>query len=140
MATMKLNFTLFFNPAPQKTNPSEPLKQNTIEPYPSSQKVSINPMKFLFVIVFPFAIMQLGTKAVPTGETPSIDRSQKYACHGRPLPSAARPQKPIYAIDWPSFSYLWLEINTLFSVLLLSDTLCSSIGKKGPCRTQDPLE
>lgn len=54
-----------------KTNASIALKQNTIEPYSSIQKVSINSMKFLFENAFPFAIMQLGTKAVPTGETPS---------------------------------------------------------------------
>ena len=47
--------------------------------------------------------MLAGTKAVPTGETPSSGRSQNKACHGRPLPSAARPQKPIYAIDWHIF-------------------------------------
>lgn len=46
-----------------------------------------------------------------------------------------RPQKPIYAIDWHSFSYLGLETNTLFSVLLLSDTLCFSKGKKRLCKT-----
>lgn len=46
-----------------------------------------------------------------------------------------RPQKPIYAIDWYSFSYLGLETNTLFSVLFLSDTFCSSKGKKELCRT-----
>ena len=50
--------------------------------------------------------MLAGTKAVPTGETPSSGRSQNKACHGRPLPSAARPQKPIYAIDW-HFFVLW---------------------------------
>ena len=95
-------------------------------------------MKSLFfpiVFVFCFAIMLAGTKAVPTGETPSSGRSQNKACHGRPLPSAARPQKPIYAIDWHSFSYLGLETNTLFSVLFLTDTLCSSKGKKGLYRT-----
>ena len=95
-------------------------------------------MKSLFfpiVFVFCFAIMLAGTKAVPTGETPSSGRSQNKACHGRPLPSAARPQKPIYAIDWHSFLYLGLEINALFSVLFLSDTLCSSKGKKGLYRT-----
>ena len=95
-------------------------------------------MKSLFfpiVFAFCFVIMLAGTKAVPTGETPSSGRSQNKACHGRPLPSAARPQKPIYAIDWPSFSCLGLEINTLFSVLFLSDALCSSKGKKGLCKT-----
>ena len=76
-----------------------------------------------------------GTKAIPTGGTPSSSMSQKYACPGCPLPSAARPQKPIYAIDWHSFLYLGLEINTLFSVLFLSDTLCASKGKKGLYRT-----
>lgn len=45
--------------------------------------------------------MLAGTKAVPTGETPSSGRSQKYACHGRPLPSA----KAIYAIDWYFFVF-----------------------------------
>ena len=44
-----------------------------------------------------------GTKAIPTGGTPSSSMSQKYACPGCPLPSAARPQKPIYAIDWHFF-------------------------------------
>lgn len=42
-------------------------------------------------------------KVVPTGETPLSGRSQNKACHGRPLPSAARSQKPIYAIDWHFF-------------------------------------
>ena len=72
-------------------------------------------MKSLFfpiVFVFCFAIMLAGTKAVPTGETPSIGRSQNKACHGRPLPSAARPQKPIYAIDWHFFRTLgWKQIR-----------------------------
>lgn len=45
-------------------------------------------------------------KVVPTGETPLSGRSQNKACHGRPLPSAARSQKPIYAIDW-HFFILW---------------------------------
>ena len=95
-------------------------------------------MKSLFfpiVFAFCFVIMLAGTKAVPTGETPSSGRPQNKACHGRPLPSAGRPQKPIYAIDWHSFSYSGLETNTLFPVLFLSDTLCSSKGKKGLCRT-----
>lgn len=47
--------------------------------------------------------MLAGTKAVPTGETPSSGRSQNKACHGRPLPSAARLQKPMYVIDWHFF-------------------------------------
>ena len=94
-------------------------------------------MKSLFLpIVFAFCfVMKLaGTKAVPTGETPSFGRSQNKAWHGRSLPSAACSQKPIYAIDW-FFSFFGLEINTLFSVLFLSDTLCSSKGKKGLYRT-----
>ena len=95
-------------------------------------------MKSLFfpiVFAFCFVIMLAGTKAVPTGETPSIGRSQNKACHGRPLPSAARPQKPIYAIDWHSFSYFGLKTNTLFFVLFLSDTFCSSKEEKGLYRT-----
>ena len=92
-------------------------------------------MFFPIILAFCLVIMLAGTKAVPTGETPSSGRSQNKAYHGRPLPSAARPQKPIYAIDWHSFSYFGLEINTLFSVLFLSDTLCSSKGKKGLYRT-----
>ena len=94
-------------------------------------------MKSLFfpiLFAFCFVIMLAGTKAVPTGETPSSGKSQNKACHGRPLPSAARPQKPIYAIDWHSFSYSGLETNTLFFVLFLSDTLFSSKGKKELCR------
>ena len=94
-------------------------------------------MKSLFfpiVFVFCFVIMLAGTKAVPTGETPSTGGPRNKACHGRPLPSAARPQKPIYAIDW-HFLYFGLEINTLFSVLFLSDTLCSSKGKTGLYKT-----
>lgn len=92
-------------------------------------------MKSLFfpiVFAFCFVIKLAGTKAVPTDEILSSGRSQNKACHGRPLPSAACPQKPIYAIDWHSFLYLGLETNTLFSVLFLSNTLCSSKGKKEP--------
>ena len=66
-------------------------------------------MKSLFfpiVFVFCFVIMLAGTKAVPTGETPSTGGPRNKACHGRPLPSAARPQKPIYAIDC-HFFILW---------------------------------
>lgn len=66
-------------------------------------------MKSLFfpiVFAFCFVIMLAGTKAVPTGETPSSGRSQNKPCHGRPLPSAVRLQKPIYAIDW-HFSVPW---------------------------------
>ena len=95
-------------------------------------------MKSLFfpiVFAFCFVIKLAGTKAVPTGEILSSGRSQNKACHGRPLPPAARPQKPIYAIDWHSFLYLGLETNTLFSVLFLSNTLRSSKGKKGLYRT-----
>ena len=69
-------------------------------------------MKSLFfsiVFEFYFVIMLAGKKMVPTGETPSIGRSQNKACHGRPLPSAARPQKPMYAMDWHSFLYLGLK-------------------------------
>ena len=47
-------------------------------------------MKSLFfTIVFAscFAIILAGTKAVPTGETPSSGGSQNKVCHGRPLPS-----------------------------------------------------
>ena len=74
-------------------------------------------MKSLFfpiLFAFCFVIMLAGTKAVPTGETPSSGRSQNKACHGRPLPSAARPQKPIYAIDWQSFSHLGQEKYAIF--------------------------
>ena len=89
---------------------------------------------FPIVFAFCFVIKLAGTKAAPTDETPSSGRSQNKACHGRPLSPAARPQKPMYAIDWHSFLYFGLETNTLFSVLFLSDTLCSSKGKKELCR------
>ena len=72
-------------------------------------------MKSLFfriVFAFCFVIVLAGTKAVPTGETPSSGKSQNKACHGRPLPSADRPQKPIYAIDWRFFVILaWKQIR-----------------------------
>ena len=99
-------------------------------------------MKSLFfpiVFAFCFVMKLAGTKAVLTGEKPSSSKSQNKACHGRPLPSAVRPQKPIYAIDWHSFLCLGLEINTLFSALFLSDTLCTSKGKRGLYRTQDAM-
>ena len=73
-------------------------------------------MKSLFfpiVFAFCFVIMLAGTKAVPTGETPSSGRSQKYACHGRPLPSAARSRSQytlligilFRALDWKQILY-----------------------------------
>lgn len=60
-------------------------------PIRALKKSSMKPLFFPIVFAFCFVIMLAGTKAVPTDETPSIDRSQKYACNGRPLPSAARP-------------------------------------------------
>ena len=41
-------------------------------------------LSFPIVFEFYFVIMLAGTKTVPTGETPSIGRSQNKACHGRP--------------------------------------------------------
>ena len=117
------------------TEASVTLKYNPIESYLGIEKSSMKSLFFLIVFAFCFVIVLAGTKTVLTGEKPSSSMFQNKACHGRPLPSAARPQKPIYAIDWHSFSYSRLEVNTLFSVLFLSDTLCSSKGKKELCKT-----
>lgn len=113
-----------------KTNASACLKKNTIESYPGIEKSSMKSLFFPIVFAFFFVLMLAGAKAAPTDETPSFGRSQNKACYDRPLPLATRPQKPMYAIDWHSFFCLGLEINTLFSVLLRSDTLCSFKGKK----------
>lgn len=83
----------------EQSDASVTLKYNTTESSPSIEKSSMKSLFFPIVFAFCFAIMLIVTKAVPTGETPSSGQSQNKACHGRPLPSVVRPQKPIYVID-----------------------------------------
>ena len=118
-----------------QNNASVTLKQNPIESYPNIEKGSIKSLFFPIVFAFCFVVMLTGTKAVPTGETPSFGRSQNKACHGRPQ----LVRKSQYTLLIGIFLYIGLETNTPFSVLFLSDTLCSSKGKKGLCRTQDAM-
>lgn len=62
-----------------KTNVSACLKKNTIESYPGIEKSSMKSLLFPIVFAFCFVIKLTGTKAIPTGETPSSGRSQNKA-------------------------------------------------------------
>ena len=62
-----------------KTNASTRLKENTTESYLGFEKSSMKSLFFPIVFAFCFVIVLAGTKAVPTGETPSSSMSQKHA-------------------------------------------------------------